>query len=208
MMSIKNYQLLKTAYSHLKKQSRSIRILLTEQSLMMNSFQCMNDPLWIINPSDMEQYLISNDPSSEEEKESSPISIVFSFLSPCNFKSFTFFNEPSLTCSSFRSWNLVKSRVTKPASSLVRAVMVKLVKLPGRRANSSRLLTAICDCVTRHTTPTIVVHNSLFLSQTLFEEMLSSFKIRLLSSFRYSYWMHEHNCRTLFPDSMILRNTA
>ena len=36
--------------------------------------------------------------------------------------------------------------------------------------------------------------------------MLSSFKILQLSSFHYSYWMQEHNCRTLFPESMILRD--
>ena len=166
-----------------------ISIFLIEQSLMMNSFQCMNDPLWIFNSFDIEQCLISNVPSTEEENESSPISIVSSSRSPCNFKSFTFFKEPLPTCNSLRLRNLVKSRVTNSSSLQLFAAIVKR-STPSRSPLNSSMLWTTSEDETHHITLHMTIirfsnmnsvitsstgHLSLFLSQTLFEEMMKSY---------------------------------
>ena len=128
------------------------------------------------------QFFTSKVPLSASEKQSFPISIVSSAAKPFSIKSFTFFNEPSLTCSSFRLGNPVKSRVTSPSSLQQLASNVKHSTPSGGLTSSFRLLTSTCDFHTRHTTPTIVVliptrsviititisHSSLFLFSNSF----------------------------------------
>lgn len=163
---------------------------------------------------------ISKAPFSVSEKQPPSISTCSSVSSPRRIKSLTFFKEPFLICTSFRLRNLVKSRVTKSSSLQLWGQNVNFSTLCCSPSNSALFLTATREgnaeintannCYLMHTISLSIyrIHASLFLFQAQYDELLSSIEKWQLLPFYYSYWMHEHNCRTPFPDSMILRSIA
>ena len=64
------------------------------------------------------QLVISTEPPSESEKQSFSISTLSNNASPFSTNCFTFFKDPFSTCSSFRLWYPVKSRISHSSLQL------------------------------------------------------------------------------------------